>query len=305
MAEQGGDQIEAIRGAGTLAELSKLLGADSAQEGYFQAKQIWESAVAQRQAEQSPQDGLPGTTVTVDGHAMHVHGVTHTGSGPEREYLREHIKRFLDRGAVVYCEQGIRSMYFEELVGVCEMDDSLWAKDECEKLGERSQFGIFQEGFESVPMDLSEFATAFREAAFSMIDAGNAMYGEQFERTLGGIAADVLADHADQAVGNSYEAFRLSREASENPSKLAALQQYYERTFLPQPLEREWLRRHDPELELLSHARNERMADYVVYHNDTVEEVHVIVGAAHQHGVAYYLDQYRAGKPKPAELELY
>lgn len=304
MAEQGGNQVDAIREAETLSELAEIVGADSEHEGYFRAKRIWESAVTERQAGKSPQDGLPGTTVTVDGHAMHVHGVTHAGSGPERTYLRGHVETFLDRGAVVYCEQGIRPMYFEEMDTVCEMDDYLWAKAECEKLDERSQFDVFPEGFD-VSMDLGEFATEFREAAFSMIDAGSGMYGEEFERTLGAIAAGVLAGHADRAVGNSYEAFRLSREASEDPSKLHALQQYYERAFLPQPLEREWLRRHDPELELLSHARNERMAEYVVHHNDTVEEVHVIVGAAHQHGVAYYLDQFREGRAEPTEFELY
>ncbi|WP_336327006.1 hypothetical protein [Halovenus sp. HT40] len=300
-----GDQIETIRNTETLADLAAVVGADSEEEGYFRAKQIWESSIAERQAGESPPDGLPGTTVTVDGHSMHVHGVTHAGSTPERESLREYVTRFLDRGAVVYCEQGIRSMYFEEMAGVCEMDDYLWATAACEELDEASEFDAFYEGVESVSMDLGEFVTEFRERTFSMIDAGSAMYGEQFERTLGAIAADLFADHTDRAVGNSYEAFRLSQEASEDPSKLHALQQYYERTFLPQPLEREWLRRHDPELELFSHARNERMAEYVQYHNETVEEVHVIVGAAHQHGVAYYLDQFEEGDLDQTEFELY
>lgn len=300
-----GDQIERIRNTETLADLAAVVGAESEEEGYFRAKQIWESAIAQRQAGESPPEGLPGTTVTVDGHSMHVHGVTHAGSTPERESLREYVTRFLDRGAVVYCEQGIRSMYFEEMAGVCEMDDYLWATAACEDLDKASEFDAFHAGVESVSMDLGEFVTEFRERMFSMIDAGSAMYGEQFERTLGAIAADLFADHTDRAVGNSYEAFRLSREASEDPSKLHALQQYYERTFLPQPLEREWLRRHDPELELFSHARNERMAEYIRYHNETVEEVHVIVGAAHQHGVAYYLDQFEAGDLDQTEFELY
>lgn len=297
-----GDQIETIRNAETLAELAAVVGADSEHEGYFRAKQIWESAIAEQQAGESPPAGLPGTAVTVDGHSMHVHGVTHAGSTPERDYLRGEVSQFLDRGAVVYCEQGIRSMYFEEMAGVCEMDDYLWAKATCEELDGEFEFDAFRGG---VSMDFGEFVTEFRETTFSMIDAGSAMYGEQFERTLGAIAADLFADHADRAVGNSYEAFRLSREASEDPSKLHALQQYYERTFLPQPLEREWLRRHDPRLELFSHARNERMAEYIRYHNETVEEVHVIVGAAHQHGVAYYLDQFEDGDLDQTEFELY
>ena len=73
------DQIEAIRNSETLAELAAVVGADSEEGGYFRAKQIWESAIAQRQEGESPPEGLPGTTVTVEGHSIHVHGVTHAG----------------------------------------------------------------------------------------------------------------------------------------------------------------------------------------------------------------------------------
>lgn len=305
MREQDDDQLGAIRNAETLSDLAPIVGADSEDEAYFRAKQIWESATEKRQAGEPEPRGLPATSVALDGHTVHIHGVTHAGTDAEREFLRDHVEKFLDRGAVVYCEQGIRSMYFEQFDGVCEMDDYLWAKAQCEALDGETQFGGFDGGgFEAVPMDVGHFAAGIREAAFGMIDAGSAMYGEQFEQALGDIAADFLAGHTDRAVGNSYEAFQLSRAASEDPAQLHALQQYYERAFLPQPLEREWLRRHDPELELLSHARNERMAEYVAYHNDQTEEVHLIVGAAHQHGIAYYLDRYPETEP-PAEFELY
>lgn len=305
MGEQGGSQIDAIRQAETLAELSDMLESGSVHESYFRAKRIWESAIADRQADIERPDGLPGTSVVVDGHSVSIHGITHADTEAERAYLRDHVQRFLDRGAVVYCEQGIRPIYFGDMAGVCEMDDYLWATAQCERIEDGTHADSFPEGLETMPVDFTEFASEIREATFAMIDAGSAMYGEQFERALGDIAAEFLADHTDRAVGNSYEAFRLSREASEDPSRLHALQQYYERTFLPQPLEREWLRRHDPELELLSHARNERMAEYVAYHNDRAEEVHLIVGAAHQHGVAYYLDQFRTGREIPTEFRFY
>lgn len=304
MGEQGDNQVDAIRLAASLSELADVVGADTVHEGYFRAKRIWKSAIAERQAGDRPPEGLPGTAVTLDGHTIRVHGVTHAGTDPEREYLRDHVGRFLDDGAIVYCEQGIRSMYFEDMDGVCEMDDYLWAKANAETLDERSQLDLFRGGIESVSRDIDEFAAEVREAAFSMIDAGSGMYGERFERALGDVVAEFLTTHADRAVGNSYEAFRLSRAASEHVERLHSLQQYYERAFLPQPLEREWLRRHDPELELFSHARNERMAEYVAYHNETIETVHLIVGAAHQHGVAYYLSQYRH-EPEPTDLELY
>ena len=195
-------------------------------------------------------------------------------------------------------------MYFDDVPVVCAMDDYLWAMSECERLDVDSRAEALPgTGLWSVLEDITAVADDFREATFSVVESGRQIYGERFERALGGVAAGVLTGPADTGVGNSYEAFRLSREASENPEVLRELQQYYERTFLPQPLEREWLRRHDPELELVSHARNERMADYAVYHNRTATEVHVIVGAAHQPGLVYYLDRYREDREVPASFE--
>ena len=59
------------------------------------------------------------------------------------------------------------------------------------------------------------------------------------------------------------------------------------------PLEREWLRRHDPELEVVSHGRSERMADYAVAEGG--DAVPLVVGAAHQPGIVYYLERHRDG----------
>lgn len=47
---------------------------------------------------------------------------------------------------------------------------------------------------------------------------------------------------------------------------------------------------------LVTHARNERMAEYVMYHAEDETNVHVIVGAAHQPGVRYYLEAFRDGE---------
>jgi hypothetical protein len=104
------------------------------------------------------------------------------------------------------------------------------------------------------------------------------------------------------ATGDDYEAFQKNRAASRNPDRLVDLQRYYETTFLPQPIEREWLRRHDRELEILTHARNERMAEYLVYHADE-DPVHAIVGAAHQPGVRYYLEAIRDGRHTLSDFE--
>jgi len=292
--------VAVIQSAGQLADLVEPFGSDSIHDAYFDAKSVWSEYISRRQDSEPVPDGLPGDSITFEGTTFHVHGVTHAGTEAERSFLREHVEDYLDRDAVIYCEQGIRSMYFDELGGVCEMDDYLWAMQECERLeGESHVEALPESGLDAVLEDVATVAEEFRDATFSLIESGSQVYGERFEYALGDVAAGFLSDHADIAVGESYEAFSLSRDASEDPQRLHDLQQYYERTFLPQPLEREWLRRHDPELELVSHARNERMADYAVYHNQTATEVHLIVGAAHQPGVVYYLDQYRQGREVP------
>jgi hypothetical protein len=298
------EQFEAIQAAEQLAELSETFGTGSRHEIYFSAKDVWQSVLRERQQNCADAAGLAGTPVDAGGTAFYVHGITHTGTEAEREYLRRYVTDYLDSGASVYCEQGIRSMYFDDLTDVCEMDDYLWAVDRCEELETDSHVDR-RSGSESVFEEIASVTSDFRDATFSLIGSGSTMYSEKFERALGDIAASFLTGHADIAVGKSYEAFRLRAEASRNPERLVDLQQYYERTFLPQPLEREWLRYHDPELEIMSHARNERMADYAVYHNQETETVHLVVGAAHQPGVIYYLEQYRDGRELPAEFELY
>jgi len=292
--------VKAITSAQQLADLLEPFETESIHDAYFDAKSIWREHVSRRQKDDPDPDGLPGGSVTFDGTTFHVHGVTHSGTETEQRYLREHVDSYLDRDAVIYCEQGIRSMYFDGFDGVCEMDDYLWAMQECERLDGDSHVEMLPEsGLDSMLENTAEVAEEFRDATFSLIESGSQVYGEHFEHALGDVAAAFMSDHADLAVGDSYEAFSLSRDASQNPELLHELQQYYERTFLPQPLEREWLRRHDPELELVSHARNERMADYAVYHNQTASEVHLIVGAAHQPGVVYYLEEYQQGREVP------
>lgn len=301
--ESGDDRVAAIREASTLAELADLLGAATPDEAYFEAKPVWAAAVRRRQTERSEESGLPGWRVPVDGHAFHVHGVTHAGTDAERGVLRDHVERFRDRGATVYCEQGIRPLYFDDFPAVCEMDDYRWALRRCaDREVETHLDGLAEADVDAVLEDLTAVADRFREAVFSLVESGGAVYGDRFERALGDVAAGFLTSHVAAATGESYEAFRLSNAAAEDPDRLGALMRYYERAFLPQPLEREWLRGHDPELELVSHARNERMANYAVYHNEAATEVHLIVGAAHAPGVRYYLRRLRDGAEVPDDF---
>lgn len=289
-------RLDAIRAAGSLAELADVMDVDDEHEAYLKAREEWQSLRAGTEPARDPDDGVPGDCVVVDDHAFHVHGVTHAGTAAERDFLRRAVRRWLNDGATIYAEQGIRSLYFEDL-DVCEMDDYRWAVARCRELGIDSHVAdtFDEKPRDGLPGPVEKVSDRFREVAFSLIDHGDGVYGDRFRDALGDVASSFLTSHTDLATGTDFEAFRLREAAAEDPTQLVALQRYYERTFLPQPLEREWLRRHDPELELVTHARNARMADYAVYHNESAAEVHLIVGAAHQPGVSYYLDQHRLG----------
>jgi len=294
-------RLQEIRSAGDLADLVRITGAEDEHEAYVDAKREWAAAMRGVPTPIASAGGLPGTRVVVDGAEFWIHGITHAGTDAEREVLREHVGRFLDEGETVYCEQGIRPMYFDDLPDVCEMDDYRWAMAECRKLDAQSRVATFRdEGHDGILEHLLTRASQFREATFSIIDAGSDVYGEAFASAVGDVASVFFTGHEDLAIRGEYEAFARSRRAAENPAKLFDLQAYYARSFLPQPLEREWLRRHDPELEILTHARNERMAAYALSHHDRAPAVHLIVGAAHQPGIAYYLERYRDdGRPLP------
>ena len=304
------DQLARIRGARTLAALESVMDAPSEHAAYFRAKRTWRT-LRNKELGPPPVGGFPGDDVDVGANRFVVHGITHADTDAERSFLRERVSEMLARGESVYCEQGIRPMYFSEMDAVYEMDDYQWAIERCQQLDIESHVPQSPTDFEGVGEDINSLATTFREATFSLIDSGSDVYGEEFTRVLGDIASDFLMTHEQQATGEDFAAFRITRTAAEDPEKLGELQHYYKRTFLPQPLEREWLRRHDPELELVTHARNERIADYAVAHcgeNPTAgctgETVHLIVGAAHQPGVVYYLEQFRDDERTLSGFEL-
>jgi len=311
------DRLAAIRGADSLAELVAASDAEGAHDAYFEAKADWRELRGRELAaadddgpagERGPvveDGGVPGARVTVDGTTVHVHGVTHADTDAERAFLREHLVPRLDAGASVYCEQGIRRMYFDDVEGVCAMDDYRWAMARCRELDVESTLAEFPgTPIDQLVEDVGGLAAQFREAAFSLIHDNRDVYGDEFAAALGDVAAAFLMSHENVGTGRDFESFARSRRAAEAPADLAALQRYYERAFLPQPLEREWLRRHDPELELVTHARNARMADYALAHAADDGEVHLVVGAAHQPGVRYYLERFRDGERDLEGFEL-
>ncbi len=296
------ERLAAIRGAESLAALVDVTGADSEHEAYFDAKETWFDLRGKELAPSQSSGGLPGERVEVDGRTFVIHGITHADTAQERDFLQDYVGRYLAAGDEVYCEQGIRGMYFGNWDGVCAMDDYSWAKARSEALGGEASFGGSE--FDSLVEDVTSVPSRFRDTVFSLIESGSDVYGEAFASALGDLASDFLMSHGDVATAEDFRSFALSNRAAEEPGTLADLQRYYERTFLPQPLEREWLRRHDPELELVTHARNARMADYAVYHADGDDVVHLIVGAAHQPGVRYYLEAHRDGRRDLGGFEL-
>ena len=117
------ERFERLRAATSLADLQSITDATSPQDAYFSAKDTWRS-YANRALNSPPViDGVPGRTVSVGGVDVHLHGVTHAGTDAERSYLQDRIEDVLSAGHDVYCEQGIRRLYFDAFQDVCEMDD--------------------------------------------------------------------------------------------------------------------------------------------------------------------------------------
>ncbi|WP_440989126.1 hypothetical protein [Haloarchaeobius baliensis] len=297
------DRFDKLRRTRSLAELADVTAADGEHAAYLAAKREWRT-LQERRLDPTPEPGVPGTTVAVGDREFHVHGITHADTDAERSFLREHVADFLDSGASVYCEQGIWRMYFADFDRPREMDDYRWAMERCRELDVDSHLDELPGNFEGLLEDVDSFTGEFKAAVFSLVEDGSDVYGETFERTLGDLASDFLTSHEGLATGDDYESFKLTRRAATDPTHLVDLQHYYRTTFLPQPLEREWLRRHDPELELMTHARNERMADYGMYHASPGDTVHLLVGAAHQPGIEYYLDRFDAGERTLEGFEL-
>lgn len=295
--------LTAVRGAESLAALAAIVGVESEHEAYFRAKERWQALQEERLGQWPRQSGLPGESVDVDGQEFVVHGITHADTDEERAFLHDHVRSFLADGDTVYCEQGIRPMYFAEFEGVCEIDDYSWAMYHCRNGAFNSHIEeLPAEAFEGPSSHLRDITSRFRAVTFSVIESGSDVYGDRFARAIGDVASDFLMSHEEIATAEDFQSFKLSRRASKDPERLADLQRYYRAAFLPQPLEREWLRRHDRELELFTHARNERIADYAVYHGSS-ETVRIVVGAAHQPGVVYYLEEHRDGNRDATAFE--
>lgn len=291
------ERLAAIRSTETLAGLQTLTGTDSEHDAYLQGKAEW-TYLRERELGEPVASGLPGDTVAVDGQPFHVHGITHADTDAERLFLRRHLQPMLRDGEEIYCEQGIRRMYLADKDPVCETDDYRWAMHYCRKQDLDSVIGgklVRAFDAEHDGPDLQSIASRLREVTFSLIDSGRGVYGDRFAAALGDIASGFLMSHSELATGEDFASFKRSRLAAADPDKLVNLQRYYNCAFLPQPLEREWLRRHDPKLEIFTHARNERIAAYVLAHASGADPVHVITGAAHQPGISYYLRAYRDG----------
>lgn len=295
-------EIAAIRRAESLSDLAALFEVPTERRGYLTAKRRWET-LREKELRPDCSGTLAGDQITVDGCTVVIHGVTHADTDAEREALRRHVGSWLADGDGVYCEQGIRSMYFEDLPTVYAMDDYRWATQRCEDRGLATDGTNLAGGaFDGMTTDLASLTTRARRLSFLFAESAAELSTDALGSALGRTASGLLASGKQRALADDFTSFRRSRAAAKDPAKLAALQRYYKQSFLPQPLEREWLRRHDPELELFTHARNERLADYARYHADG-DLIRLVVGAAHQPGVAYYLRAHRDGRRDLRDFE--
>lgn len=278
----------------SLADLVDVMGAPSEQAAYFRAKRDWAMSQA-RDTRIRGTSGIPGDVVEINGVHFHVHGITHTGTDVERDFLVDHVADYIDSGATVFCEQGLRPLFFEEM-DVEEMDDYQWATERTTTPDRESPSPGGLEQFATLGAEVDALQSSVRRHVFSLVEsAGRHLRGFSLNG-VGRLLSNYLTDHEDAATATDYEAFRKSRAAARQPRRLATLQDHYWNTLLPPPVEREWLRRHDQHLEIVTHARNARMADYAVYHNTGPGDVYLLVGAAHQPGIVYYLERHRDGR---------
>ncbi len=300
LTESQRDWLEAVRRCTSLEELRREVDVDTEDEAYFTAKEKW-FRLRDDELPPAEEGGLPASKVLVRGTTYHVHGVTHSGRDEERRHVREHVDRYLAEDEEVYCEQGLWRLYFSDRSDVYEIDDYDWAVEHCranevcERIDGEHVGDVLTRGFDAVAEEAGDVLDSVRERLFSAVGAGKKLYGERAADVLGDSLSCLLSDPTALARGDDYRAYRFSRAAAEDPSKLGELQRYYHRRFLPQTLERHWLRLHAPEVELFTHARNERIADYIVYHSER-PVVHVVVGAAHQPGVTEYLMAHASGE---------
>lgn len=302
LSDSESQELDAIRGAESLAALAELTDEPTERRAYLAAKRRWQE-LREKELSEGKERGLPGDRVTVENASFVIHGVTHAGTDEEREALRRRVGAWLADGDAVYCEQGIRSMYFDDIQTVYAMDDYQWATRTCRDRGlELDGTSVAGSAFDGISTNLTSLTAEARRLSFLFAESAGQLYGDAVGSAIGRTASELLASSEQQAVADDFASFRRSRAAASDPSKLGDLQRYYKRTFLPQPLEREWLRRQDPHLELFTHARNERIADYARYHADS-ERVRLVVGAAHQPGVGYYLRSHRDGNRDLSSFE--
>ena len=296
--------MKAFKAARSIQDLREITEAEGSRDAYLTAKETWREL--HRTVDESTgreiKEGIPGREIDLGRTTYKIHGITHAGTREERDFLRRHVKKYIEDGEKVYTEQGIRGMYFDDFDEVKEIDDYSWASEKIE----RQRAGEL--GFDAESEHVDSLKSRVMKKVFSAVSSGEKIYGGKIKHVLGNLASRFLMEPENLGTGENFLSFTLHKEASKNPGKLSVLQSHYEGTFLPQPVEREWLRNQSQELEIYTHSRNERIADYIineagdVWNKDQV--IHVITGAAHQPGVLYYIDQYKHGFREPETIDV-
>ena len=214
-------------------------------------------------------DGFPATTVMVNGVQYHIHGISHDEqiNDTVRKYIRGELERYLSLEHVVLMEQGVSSLIFRGYIDndprleitfvdlpVVEMDDQSWAKKVDHK-------GVRR----------------FREKA-KMWRPPTTDYDVE----------DIGCEVCNHIQADSVDTYNRSMG---DQTCLADLQNYVFSTHLPEQLHRQYLELFYPEEALMVSGRSRRMAEFASQYETRSREIDMVVGAAHQPGIAYYLQE--------------
>lgn len=257
--------LQCIRSAEHLDELQQVMEAPAPDEAYFAARRAWHTAMKDVQSQLSPSDSFY-TPVVIEDVPFHVHGVTHYGTPEERQYVRQQVREWVDRGEQVFMEQGL---------------DAFIGADVKQTLGENETRADIVE-------DMDDVSWARQNIPIS--DGGE-------EQCLDPIIAAAIDGHEEvsrRAATDSTFLPGLERYCERN-----ALPIHLEREWLQRhaPELDHW--RHGRSERMADYAVHTAVPDQYI------DSVHMIVGARHRTGVLDYLREYHDGQKECDEDFVY
>ncbi|MDY6777666.1 MAG: hypothetical protein SVU32_03305, partial [Candidatus Nanohaloarchaea archaeon] len=299
---------------------------EDVEEAYEQAKDDWYSQVRDHNIRQHEQ--LPGTTIRLvqdeDEQRVHVHGIAHGGrkihqlDDTVRHHIQEGVEDYMTEGSQVLLEENLDEVVFDEMpddAAVVEMDDHdvmqrhslsffgdlLPEREDTERPDPREE----EQGEELQKLE------AYMEKYVKVMDTLQPSRETDVARTTlealddPEMIADVqnVSEAAElpyhlEADFNQYRTEKSKEEAQEAREELFELYQDdanlldlaskgFEGYVLPE-LEQAWYEMDG----LIKWERSEYMAEEALEAlDDETEDVHLVVGAGHQHQITRYIEE--------------